>query len=101
MSKSWLKFKRYSEGNISQKYPIQWAAGIKSTLQKRIESLKLQLAETNTTSRMVPPPFMMAWVTRDLPYNGDSFSSMNSRLNPFLNFSTQCFLNDSTIGNMC
>ncbi|KAK9211545.1 hypothetical protein WN943_000922 [Citrus x changshan-huyou] len=50
---------------------------------------------------MVPPPFTEATTTRDPLYNGDSFISMNSRLDPFLNFSARCFLNDSTIGNMC
>ena len=89
------------EENINQKYPIQRAAGIIYTLQKRIESLEFQQLETSWTNRMVPPPFTEATTTRDHLYNGDSFISINSRLNPFLNFSTRFFMNDSTIGNMC
>ena len=50
---------------------------------------------------MVPPPFTEATTTRDPLYNGDSFISMNSRLDPFLNFSARYFLNDSTISNIC
>ena len=49
----------------------------------------------------MPPPFTEATTTRDPLFNGDSFISMNSRLDPFLNFSARYFLNDSTIGNMC
>ena len=49
---------------------------------------------------MVPPSFSAATVTRDPIYNVDSFTSMTSRLYHFLNFITQCFLNNSVVGNM-
>lgn len=88
------------EENISQKNPIPRAANIIYILQKRIESLKLQLPKTSRTSRMVPPSFSSATVTRDPLYNVDSFTSLNSRLDHFLNFITQCFLNDYAVGNM-
>ncbi|KAK9208044.1 hypothetical protein WN944_000397 [Citrus x changshan-huyou] len=76
------------------------ATGIIYTLHKRIESLDLQLPETRRTTRMSPPSFSTALVTRDTFYHVDSFTGMNSRLNPFLNCSTQYFLNDSAVGNM-
>ena len=49
---------------------------------------------------MVPLSFSAATMTRDPLYNIDSFTSMNSGLDPLLNFSTQYFLTDSAVGNM-
>ena len=54
------------KGNINQKYLIQKGRWYNIHPTERIESLELQLPETNRTSRMVPPSLSAATVTRDL-----------------------------------